>query len=467
MDQAAPPFEEGQEIDLDVHALAQEGLGIGRREGVVVFVPFAAPGDRVRARVTRVRSRYVEAELVQVLAPSPSRVDPPCPAFARCGGCALQHLRYDEQLEWKRRWVQDSLERIGRLRGVAVSPTLAAEPPWSYRNKATIPLRRRQGRIEAGFFAPRSHELVPFPEAGCAIQHPRIDAVVAAAAEWLDGPGRAVEAYDPATGRGLLRHLVVRVGFRTGEVLAGVVVHGREFPGEREFAAHLAARVPGLVGVVKNVNTQWINAVLGPRTETLHGRPYLIDELAGLRFRISLASFFQVNPRQTERLYEIALAAAAPSGDEWVIDAYSGTGTLALLAARRLGRGGRVTAVEILPQAVADARDNARLNGIEGVEFIVGAAERVLPTLAARAAGRPATVILDPPRKGCAEDVLEACLRLRPERIVYISCNPATLARDLGRLCGTGAYRVDAVQPVDMFPHTAHVEVVAAVRRAG
>lgn len=459
----------GDEVTLRIEALAAEGLGVGRLDGFVVFVPLGAPGDVVRARVQRVRPRYAEAELLAVLEPGPDRIAPPCPAFGRCGGCALQHLRYEAQLAWKRRWVADALQRIGRLQGVEVRPVLGMDPPWYYRNKSVIPIRGRPGRLQLGFYARRTHRLVPFPREGCAIQHPRIEAAVRAAARWLNAPGRGLAGYDPETGTGLLRHLVVRVGIRTGEVLLGIVVHGPGFAGEDDFARTLAREVEGLVGVLKNVNRDWINAILGPETVTLYGRPYLNEVLGGLRFRVSLASFFQVNPVQAERLYAIALDEALPAGGPapaWLVDAYSGTGTLALLAARRLGGRGRVTAVEVDPRAVADARANARLSGLKGVEFLQAAAEEALPRLA-RQGARPSAVILDPPRKGCDAAVLEACLRLAPRRIVYVSCNPATLARDLGLLTAGGAYRVRLVQPVDMFPQTAHVEVVASLEPAG
>lgn len=462
---AVPPARRGDVVELDVTGLALEGLGVARHQGFVVFVPHAAPGDRVRVRIAQVRQRYAEAELLEVVSPGPDRVPPPCPAFGRCGGCALQHLDYRAQLEWKRRWVVDALERIGGLRGVEVEPVVPSDPPWSYRNKAVVPIRQQGSRLRLGFYARGSHRLVPFPDGGCGIQHPRVREALAAVARWLGGPGRGLTAFDPATARGILRHVLVRVGRRTGEVLVGVVAT-RPFAGREDLAAALAREVPGLVGVVLNLNRQWINAVLGPEQRVLLGRDHLVDELGGLRFRVSLASFFQVNPAQAERLYGLALDEALPAAEGWLVDAYSGTGTLALLAARRLGARGRVTAVELDPAAVADAEANARLNGIEGVEFLRAAAEEVLPALAARAGDPPAAVLLDPPRKGCAPAVLEACLRLRPRRIAYVSCNPATLARDLARL-HAGGYRLRRVVPFDMFPQTAHVEVLASLAPDG
>lgn len=568
---AAPggaPVAPGDRIELTLHGLAAEGDAVGRYRGMAVFVPLGAPGDRVRARAVEVKPRYARATLEEVLEPGPGRTGPACPLFGRCGGCHLQHLTYEAQLAWKRQQVIDALTRIGKLEEPVVLPTLGMERPWYYRNKAAVPVRRRPGgRVELGFFARGTHELVDFGPGGCAIQHPVITRVLAAVREWLEETpdGLATPVYDEATHTGLLRHVVVRVGLKTGEALAGLVINGDALPGEEGLAAFLRQRVPQLVGVVKNINRRRGNVILGDETVPIAGRPWLVDELGGLRFRVSLASFYQVNPVQAERLYQRALdealggvdegshgdgarpRAAGPAGQgagPWIIDAYAGIGTLALLAAARLGFGrrgagaarlgpgpagttgtggagarGRVTAIEVVPEATADAEANAAFNGIEGVEFITGRVEEVLPALAREAAGggrRPDVILLDPPRKGCEPAALAACLELAPPRIVYVSCNPATLARDLAVLCDTGSaaaprlkrtypagsagaspgvaagmegtgpgatpgyghetatgtgrrprprYRLVRAQPVDMFPQTAHVECVALLER--
>ncbi|PZN12110.1 MAG: 23S rRNA (uracil(1939)-C(5))-methyltransferase RlmD, partial [Bacillota bacterium] len=311
------PVVPGDRIELTLHGLAAEGDAVGRYEGMAVFVPLGAPGDRVRARVVEVKPRYARAELEEILEPGPGRTGAACPLFGACGGCQLQHLAYEAQLAWKRQQVIDALTRIGKLERPLVLPTLAMERPWYYRNKAAVPVRRRPGgRVELGFFARGTHEPVDFGPAGCAIQHPVINRVVAAVREWLEETpaGRATPIYDEATHSGLLRHVVARVGLKTGEALAGLVINGDALPAEEELAAFLGRRVPELVGVVKNINRRRGNTILGEETVPIAGRPWLVDELGGLRFRVSLASFYQVNPVQAERLYQWALDEALGAG---------------------------------------------------------------------------------------------------------------------------------------------------------
>lgn len=450
----------GEEIDLDVTGLATEGDAVGRYDGFAVFVPGGVPGDRLRVRVTEVKSRFARGEVVAVLAPGPGRADPVCSIFGACGGCQWQHVAYPEQLARKRQAVADALERVGRLRDVPVAPTLGMDDPLRYRNKAAVPFGMEGGRVVAGFYRRDSHRIVDLPPdrdaAGCGIQHPTINRVIAAVRSLVEE--RGVPVYDETDGRGLLRHLVARVGVRTGEALAVLVLNREALPDERGFAAALMERVPALVGVGKNINTGRTNVIFGPRTAVIAGRDHLFEELGGLRFKVSALSFFQVNPAQAERLYGLALDAAELRPADMAVDAYCGAGALALLAARRCRR---VYGIEEVPAAVADARENARLNGIDNARFLLGRVEDLLRGISYGGRG-PDAVFLDPPRKGCEPVALEACLALAPRRIVYVSCNPATLARDLAVLADR--YHVEGVQPVDLFPQTAHVEAVASLR---
>lgn len=465
---AVSPVNTNEEIELTVTGLASDGDGVGRYRNFTVFVPLAAPGDRLRARITEVKPRYAKAEPLAVLSSGPDRVAPRCPVTETCGGCAWQQVDYRAQLAWKRRQVADALQRVGRLGHVEVPPAIGMGTPWHYRNKAAVPFGRGAGGgIAVGFYSRGSHDIVDLP-GECALQHPLINRVIAVVRE--ETAARGWQPYDESSGTGLLRHVVVRVGVRTGEALVVPVINAPALPDEDGLAAALTARVPELVGVVKNINTARTNVIFGPETRSIAGRDYVEEVLGGLRFRVSAPSFFQVNTLQAERLFSLAVEFAGLTGEELVVDAYCGTGAMALLAA---GRARRVWGVEVVAEAVEDAKKNARLNGIDNACFLAARVEDVLPGL--RDGGRgPDVVFLDPPRKGCDPATLAACKAMGPRRIVYVSCNPATLARDLAVLTGLerrgegegrAVYRVDVVQPVDMFPHTAHVECVAKLTR--
>lgn len=453
-----PPVRPGQEIEVTVHGLGSSGEGVARYEGLTIFVPGGAPGDRLLARVQEVKRNYARAALVQVLEPSPDRVTPVCPVAGECGGCPLQHIAYEAQLRLKRQQVVDALERLGKLSGVTVHPTLGMAEPWEYRNKAQFPVGWRAGRVIAGFFAPGTHRIVDIER--CAIQHPVANRILAAVKELAGRYG--VPIYDEGTHTGVLRHVLARVGRRTGEAMAVLVTNGPEFPHGRTIARELMARIPELVSVVQNINPVRTNVVLGRESRVLAGRDSITDSIGDLEFSISPVSFFQVNPAQTEVLYGKALEYAGLTGSETVIDLYCGIGTISLFLARQCRE---VIGVEWVEEAVEDARENAARNGIRNVRFIAGDAAVEMPRLAAEGV-RADVVVLDPPRKGCEEPVLQAIAQMAPRRVVYVSCNAASLARDLGRLAGMG-YRTVEVQPVDMFPHTAHVECVARVEREG
>ena len=448
---------------LDVTGLSHDGEGVARLDGLVVFVPGAMPGDRVAARLVEVRKEYARAELLEITSPSLDRVQSPCTVAEDCGGCSLQAMRYEAQLAWKTRAVRDAIDRIGGLKGALVHPCLGALHPHHYRNKVQFPVALVGGRPVAGCFRKGTHEVVSTES--CDIQHGTNDLIVRESLRLIDALGLTV--YDERRGGGLIKHIMGRVAPGTGESMAVIVTSTKKFTRGGEFAKGLMDAVPGLAGVVQNVNPEETNIILGRETRVIAGRGY-IDDLFGndrigrLRFRISPLSFYQINAEQAAVLYGKAIEYAALRPVDTGLDVYSGIGTITLFLSKAC-RG--AYGIEEVGAAVRDARQNARLNHIQNAEFALGRAERLLPRMAAEGRVKPSVVVLDPPRKGCEPEVLHAIVRMRPERIVYVSCYPATLARDLAILSQSN-YRVVAVQPVDMFPQTSHVECCSLLTRA-
>ncbi|HHY36857.1 MAG TPA: 23S rRNA (uracil(1939)-C(5))-methyltransferase RlmD [Firmicutes bacterium] len=454
----AVPVKKGQEIELAIEDLSHDGQGVGRYQGFTIFVPQAIPGDRVRAEIISLQKNYARGLITAVIAPSHIRCKPACGIFSACGGCQLQHLPYQEQLEFKRRVVVESLARIGKLQGVTVHPTLGMKDPWHYRNKAQIPLGRKGKEIVAGYYAPRSHRIIGMPPEGCRIQHPLINKILAEMRRLI--AKYRLTTYSEERGTGLLRHLFVRVGKETGEAMVVLVINGSQLPKGKAIARELMAAVPQVVSFGISINTRQTNLVLGDKFRLLAGKETITDYIGPFRFEISALSFFQVNPVQTEVLYNKAVEYAALTGREEVVDAYCGIGTISLFLARKAKL---VVGIETVGTAIRDAKANARRNGVTNVDFITGDVDRVLPDLWERGF-RPDVIVLDPPRKGCAPSALDTFARIQPDRIVYVSCNPTTLARDLGYLAQRG-YKVQEIQPVDMFPQTAHVECVVLMTR--
>ncbi|MCE5235231.1 MAG: 23S rRNA (uracil(1939)-C(5))-methyltransferase RlmD, partial [Eubacteriales bacterium] len=438
-----PPLKRNDDIVLTVDALGSEGQGIGRHEGFAVFVPGALPGETVRTHIIKAAPSYAIGKLTGIFAQSPDRAAPACPLFSRCGGCSLQHMRYEAQLSFKRQVVADALTRIGGFEGVSVNETLGMDTPWHYRNKGSFPFAVVDGKTETGFFAPRSHRVVPLES--CPIERKGAIAVALAVRAWARE--YAVPVYDEETHKGILRHAMARIASDEG-VMAAVVTNAA-LPRERELISTLKERVPGLKSVIHNINPARTNAILGRTFKTLWGAARIDHPLCGLTFEVSAASFLQVNTEQTERLYQTVLAYLAPRGDETVADVYCGIGTISLLLAKSAKR---VIGIENVPEAVEDAKRNAALNCIENAEFLCGDAEAVLPKLVKDGA-RLSAAVVDPPRKGCDEAALRAIAGAGVSRLIYVSCNPATLARDCKFLAGLG-YAIKAVQPVDMFPQT-------------
>jgi 23S rRNA (uracil1939-C5)-methyltransferase len=452
------PVELHERYVIDILNLGHSGEGVGRYEDFTVFVPGALPGERVAVKINLVKKNYAIGELEKVISPSVNRIHPRCAIFAECGGCQLQHFDYPAQLNAKRQTVVNAMERIGKLARVTVHPTLGAKSPWYYRNKMQFPIGLTDGKLAIGCFAQGSHRIIDTQD--CLIQHNtnnRIAAEVRAIAAEL-----GLSTYDERTGRGVLRHVLGRVGSATNEVMVVLVTATKDLPHQEKIVNRLRERIDGLVSIVHNINPDRTNVVLGRQTKTIWGRDTITDRLGEFIFHISALSFFQVNNEQTEVLYNKAVEYAGLNGRQVVIDAYCGTGTIALFLARQAAR---VYGIEIVAPAIENARLNAELNKVRNVEFAAGDAVVVMPRLYAQGV-RPDVIVVDPPRAGCEKIVLETFAKMQPERIVYVSCNPASLARDLAVLEELG-YTTLEVQPVDMFPQTYHVESIVLMTNSG
>lgn len=446
-----PALEKNRIYRAHIDGYSSEGLGIARIDGQVVFVHGAVRGETCDVLVMKVLKNAAFGKIAALVEPSPARRQPDCPYYGRCGGCDFRHMSYEEELWAKRARVQDALTRIGGAE-VTVEEILGAEQPLHYRNKSIYPISPAG---EVGFYRARSHQVVNVEH--CLIQKPEADALAQAVRDYI--ARFQVEPYNEATGRGLLRHLYVRTSCR-GESLACLLINGSRLPHEQEVVDMLRAAAPGVCGVVLGENTRRGNAILGDRYRTLWGRDYLTDTLCGLELRLSVPSFYQVNHDQAQRLYEKALEYAGLTGRELAVDLYCGAGTITQVLARRARH---VIGGEIVPEAIRDAEDSARRNGVENVEFLCGDASRLAAELRQRGL-RPDVICVDPPRKGLAPDVVEAAASMTPGRIVYVSCDPATLARDVARFAPLG-YRPVRACAVDLFPGTAHVETVVLLSR--
>ena len=451
----AIPVRKGQTYELHIDRLGTSGEGVGRHENFTIFVPHALPGETISAVIEDVKSSYARGRIKQILHESVDRVAPLCALYEECGGCQLQHLSYEAQLRAKRAQVVDALTHIGKLPQIPVRETLRAEEPWNYRNKMQFPIGRNSGKIVIGCFAQGSHRIINTEN--CHIQRAENNDLANAAREIAEQ--LHIPVYNEDTHKGVLRHIVGRVG-RSNDLMAVIVTATKQLPRAKDFVRMMRERLPNLVSVHQNIQTYRNNVIMGRDTQLLWGRPTIIDSLGRLNFHISPRSFFQVNTRQAERLYEQALSYANLHGTETVIDAYCGTGTITLFLAQKARK---VYGIEIVQPAILDARKNARDNHVKNAEFIVGDATAVMPALYKQGI-RPDVVVVDPPRAGCTETVLRTFANMKPQRIVYVSCNPATLARDLAILKELG-YLAQEVQPVDLFPQTSHVENVCLLRK--
>ena len=441
-------------FEMTCDAFGQDAQGVCRHEGMAVFVPGLLPGERALVRIVKPEKRYAFGRVEKLLEKSPSRAEPFCPIYKRCGGCVCQHMTYEASLAFKRQQVQDLLQRVGGL-SIEVPPVWGMAHPFGYRNKGAYPVAQTDGAPACGFFAPRSHDLVPLPENGCAIQGEDSAKATQAVLSWMRE--NSVPAYDEQTGRGLVRHIMTR-STTSGELMVVVVVTRADIPKAGRLIELLRAAVPGLCSICLSVNSRRTNVILGTDIRVFWGKAAMEDTLCGLRFSVSPLSFFQVNPQQTERLYGLALEYAGLTGAETVVDAYCGAGTISLLLAQKAHK---VIGIEIVPEAIRNANENAAHNGIANAEFHVGATEELLPKLVENGL-RPDVIVLDPPRKGCDPAVLQAIIAAAPKRVVYVSCGAPTLARD-AKLLAEGGYAAEKVQCVDMFCWTGAVETVMSL----
>ena len=445
-------FRKNDLVTLEIEDCGIDGEGIGKADGFTVFVKDAVIGDTVTAKIIKAKKNYGYGRLMEVLKPSPYRVEPKCEFARQCGGCQLQALSYDQQLVFKTNKVKGHLERIGGFTDIPMEPIIGMDELFHYRNKAQFPVgRNKEGKIVTGFYAGRTHNIIENRDCALGVAENKevLDRVIAHMEKY------GIEPYNEATGKGLVRHVLIRYGYFTKEVMVCLILNGNKIPKE-ELLVKSLCEIPGMTSITINVNKKHSNVILGEEIRLLWGQEYITDRIGDISYQISPLSFYQVNPMQTQKLYAKALEYADLHGEETVWDLYCGIGTISLFLAQKAKF---VRGVEIVPAAIENAKENAKLNGLENTEFFVGKAEEVLPREYKKNGVYADVIVVDPPRKGCDETLLETMVEMNPERIVYVSCDSATLARDLKYLCERG-YELRKVCPVDQFGMTVHVETV-------
>ena len=445
-------FRKNDLVTLEIEDCGIDGEGIGKADGFTVFVKDAVIGDTVTAKIIKAKKNYGYGRLMEVLKPSPYRVEPKCEFARQCGGCQLQALSYDQQLVFKTNKVKGHLERIGGFTDIPMEPIIGMDELFHYRNKAQFPVgRNKEGKIVTGFYAGRTHNIIENRDCALGVAENKevLDRVISHMEKY------EIEPYNEATGKGLVRHVLIRYGYFTKEVMVCLILNGNKIPKEEQLVKSLC-EIPGMTSITINVNKKHSNVILGEEIRLLWGREYITDRIGDISYQISPLSFYQVNPMQTQKLYAKALEYADLHGEETVWDLYCGIGTISLFLAQKAKF---VRGVEIVPAAIENAKENAKLNGLENTEFFVGKAEEVLPREYKKNGVYADVIVVDPPRKGCDETLLETMVEMNPERIVYVSCDSATLARDLKYLCERG-YELRKVCPVDQFGMTVHVETV-------
>ena len=450
-------FRKNDLVTLEIEDCGIDGEGIGKADGFTVFVKDAVIGDTVTAKIIKAKKNYGYGRLMEVLKPSPYRVEPKCEFARQCGGCQLQALSYDQQLVFKTNKVKGHLERIGGFTDIPMEPIIGMDELFHYRNKAQFPVgRNKEGKIVTGFYAGRTHNIIENRDCALGVAENKevLDRVIAHMEKY------GIEPYNEATGKGLVRHVLIRYGYFTKEVMVCLILNGNKIPKEEQLVKSLC-EIPGMTSITINVNKKHSNVILGEEIRLLWGQEYITDRIGDISYQISPLSFYQVNPMQTQKLYAKALEYADLHGQETVWDLYCGIGTISLFLAQKAKF---VRGVEIVPAAIENAKENAKLNGLENTEFFVGKAEEVLPREYKKNGVYADVIVVDPPRKGCDETLLETMVEMNPERIVYVSCDSATLARDLKYLCERG-YELRKVCPVDQFGMTVHVETVVLLSK--
>ena len=475
-------YQKNEQITVLITDMTKDGEGIGKADGFTIFVKDTVPGDRILAVITKVKKTYGYARLLTILEPSADRVDAPCPVARQCGGCKLQMMRYEKQSDFKRRIVCDALERIGGFRTtlglyetdssgkkvIPVDETVSAGPKFRYRNKAVVPVGKdKEDNPVAGFYAGRTHVIIPFKD--CLLGPKEYGKIIADILNWMKT--EHVSAYDESTGKGLIRHVFMRKSRETEEIQICLIINGRIIPGIDSLRKVLENNDPErkIVGVLYSTNCRRTNVIFGERPKLLWGKEYLTDSLRSdkygisVRYQISPASFYQVNPWIAERMYEHVLELTQLNGTETVYDLYCGTGTISLFLAKKAGR---VIGVETVSDAVKNAKRNAEINNLNNVCFLEGKAEEVMPELYKKEELKADVVVVDPPRRGCDEVLLKTIINMQPEKVIYVSCDPATLARDI-RILSDNGYLIESVRPYDQFVYTSHVESVVKLTRTG
>ncbi|MDD7740534.1 MAG: 23S rRNA (uracil(1939)-C(5))-methyltransferase RlmD [Fusicatenibacter sp.] len=458
-------YKKNDVLTVTIEDMGHDGEGIGKTEGYTLFVKDTVIGDVAEVKIMKAKKYYAYARLMKIIKPSPHRVEPVCPVARACGGCQLQMLDYQEQLRFKENKIRNNLQRIGGFTEIPMEPIVGMEYPFRYRNKAQFPVGTdKNGKLITGFYAGRTHQIME--NRNCYLGVEENETILNLILSWMEECG--VTAYEETTGKGLVRHVLIRYGFTSKEYMVCLVINGKKLPGEEKLIQKLCT-VEGMTSISVSINREQTNVIMGNTIRTLWGSSYITDSIGEVQYQISPLSFYQVNPVQTKKLYDLALEYAGLTGEETVWDLYCGIGTISLFLA---GKAKKVYGVEIVPDAISDAKRNASLNGIDNAEFFVGKAEEVLPKYYADyAADHPGetahadVIVVDPPRKGCEESLLETMVQMQPDRIVYVSCDSATLARDLKILCERG-YELKRVRGVDQFGMTVHVETVVLMSRA-